>query len=224
HLPPNCRKIAMSGDAPSVRLGAYLPTLPPSEPIVFFVGAMAHGPDNWADDVIDDKVSVSDYPLSASVTCGKLQLALTELNLCPDDVIGFLELRIGIRKPKFAGAIIGVATTNLMASPPASSSWSMPPPDTFSTAVSAVAAAVRQTTAPHPVPPPVPATPLQAGGRAAGPNGADSGVGIDGRLRWGGPTPACDRCREKKRRCDAARPECGACVRARRRFGHREGQ
>ncbi|KAJ1567575.1 Ribosomal RNA small subunit methyltransferase mra1 [Cladochytrium tenue] len=79
HLPPNCRKIAMSGDAPTLRLGAYLPTLPPDEPIVFFVGAMAHGPDNWADDVIDDKVSVSDYPLSASVTCGKLTCAFEDM-------------------------------------------------------------------------------------------------------------------------------------------------
>jgi hypothetical protein len=39
---------------------------------VFFIGAMAHGSDNWVDDIVDDKISISEYPLSASVTCGKL--------------------------------------------------------------------------------------------------------------------------------------------------------
>ena len=33
---------------------------------------MAHGHDNWVDDIVDDKISISDYPLSAAVTCSKL--------------------------------------------------------------------------------------------------------------------------------------------------------
>ncbi|KAJ3036650.1 Ribosomal RNA small subunit methyltransferase mra1 [Rhizophlyctis rosea] len=79
HLPANCRKITMSSDVPAVRLPAYLPTLPSDQPIVFFIGAMAHGPDNWVDDLVDDKISVSEYPLSASVTCGKLTTAFEDL-------------------------------------------------------------------------------------------------------------------------------------------------
>ncbi|ORY87235.1 Nep1-domain-containing protein [Neocallimastix californiae] len=73
HLPPNCRKITMSDevDAP-VRLSEYLPTLPKDQSVAFFIGAIAHGKDNWVDDIIDEKISVSNYALSASVTCGKL--------------------------------------------------------------------------------------------------------------------------------------------------------
>lgn len=69
----------MSSDVPSVRLGSYVTTLPKDEPVVFFIGAMAHGADNWVDDIVDDKIAVSEYPLSASVTCGKLTCAFEEL-------------------------------------------------------------------------------------------------------------------------------------------------
>ena len=72
HLPPNCRKITMSSEVAPVRLSSYLPTLPSDEIPCFFIGAMAHGKDNWVDDIIDDKISISDYPLSAAVTCSKL--------------------------------------------------------------------------------------------------------------------------------------------------------
>ncbi|KAI9011198.1 Ribosomal RNA small subunit methyltransferase mra1 [Gaertneriomyces sp. JEL0708] len=79
HLPPNCRKITMSSEVPPIRLSSYVNALPSDEPIVFFIGAMAHGPDNWVDDIVDDKISVSEYPLSASVTCGKLTCAFEEI-------------------------------------------------------------------------------------------------------------------------------------------------
>lgn len=79
HLPPNARKITLSSDAPVVQLKDYIMTLPSDEPIVFFVGAMAHGVDNFADDHVDDKISVSQYSLSASVTCGKLCCAFEEV-------------------------------------------------------------------------------------------------------------------------------------------------
>jgi rRNA pseudouridine-1189 N-methylase Emg1 (Nep1/Mra1 family) len=62
----------MSSDSPTVRLSSYVKTLPDDTPIVFFIGAMARGEDNWVDDIVDEKISVSEYPLSASVTCGKL--------------------------------------------------------------------------------------------------------------------------------------------------------
>ena len=33
---------------------------------------MARGKDNFADAYVDEKISISDYPLSASVACGKV--------------------------------------------------------------------------------------------------------------------------------------------------------
>ena len=64
--------LAMSSEVKPVRLSSYLSTLPSDEPLVFFIGAMAHGHDDWVDDIVDDKISISDYPLSAAVTCSKL--------------------------------------------------------------------------------------------------------------------------------------------------------
>lgn len=40
---------------------------------------MAHGHDDWVDDIVDDKISISDYPLSAAVTCSKLTSNLEDL-------------------------------------------------------------------------------------------------------------------------------------------------
>ncbi|KAH8826813.1 Alpha/beta knot methyltransferase [Flagelloscypha sp. PMI_526] len=79
HLPLDSVKITLSGDAPVRRLSTYLPTIPQDKAIVVFVGAMARGPDTFADEWIDDKISVSEYALSASVACGKFCCALEEL-------------------------------------------------------------------------------------------------------------------------------------------------
>jgi len=79
HLPVNTYKITLSGDAQTVRLSRYLPMLPETHHIAVFVGAMARGRDDFADHVVDEKVSISDYPLSASVACGKFCCALEEL-------------------------------------------------------------------------------------------------------------------------------------------------
>jgi len=35
---------------------------------------MARGKDDFADLYVDEKISISDYPLSASVACGKVGL------------------------------------------------------------------------------------------------------------------------------------------------------
>ena len=40
---------------------------------------MAHGTDDFADSYVDDKISVSEYSLSASVACGKLAGAVEDL-------------------------------------------------------------------------------------------------------------------------------------------------
>jgi len=79
HLPPNTHKITLSGDAPTIRLSKYLPTIPASHSIAVFVGAMARGEDTFADEYVDEKISISDYPLSASVACGKFCCALEDL-------------------------------------------------------------------------------------------------------------------------------------------------
>lgn len=63
---------ALSGDSPTQRLSRYLPTLPPTYNLAVFVGAMARGKDDFADACVDQKISISDYPLSASVACGKV--------------------------------------------------------------------------------------------------------------------------------------------------------
>ncbi|KAG1740343.1 Alpha/beta knot methyltransferase [Suillus lakei] len=56
HLPVNTMKLTLSGDAPTVRLSRYLPTLPETHSIAVFVGAMARGRDDFADHVVDEKI------------------------------------------------------------------------------------------------------------------------------------------------------------------------
>lgn len=55
-----------------MKLSKYLPTLPETHNIAVFVGAMARGKDDFADSVVDEKIAISEYPLSASVACGKV--------------------------------------------------------------------------------------------------------------------------------------------------------
>lgn len=71
HLPPNCRKVTLSFEAPLVRVREYVERLEPKESICVFVGAMAKGNDNFADDLVDEKIGISSYSLSASVACSK---------------------------------------------------------------------------------------------------------------------------------------------------------
>jgi rRNA small subunit pseudouridine methyltransferase Nep1 len=71
HLPPNCRKVTLSFDAELVRVREYVENLKPKESICVFVGAMAKGSDNFADEYVDEKIAISNYSLSASVACSK---------------------------------------------------------------------------------------------------------------------------------------------------------
>ncbi|TGJ80250.1 hypothetical protein E0Z10_g8522 [Xylaria hypoxylon] len=71
HLPPNCRKVTLSFDEDIVRPRDYIENLGPKESICVFVGAMAKGSDNFADEYIDEKIAISNYSLSASVACSK---------------------------------------------------------------------------------------------------------------------------------------------------------
>jgi len=72
YLPPDCLKLTLSFDAPVTRLETYLDSaLRPNQSVCVAVGAMAKGPDDFADDWVDGKVAVSGYVLSASVACSK---------------------------------------------------------------------------------------------------------------------------------------------------------
>ncbi|KAI9843567.1 MAG: 18S rRNA pseudouridine methyltransferase [Sclerophora amabilis] len=71
HLPPNCRKVTLSFDAPVIRVRDYIADLGPKESVCIFVGAMAKGNDDFADSFKDDSISISNYSLSASVACSK---------------------------------------------------------------------------------------------------------------------------------------------------------
>ena len=73
------RTTALSGDAPTIRLSKYLPTLPETHSVAVFVGAMARGRDDFADGLVDAKISISEYPLSASVACGKVCTVVSKL-------------------------------------------------------------------------------------------------------------------------------------------------
>jgi rRNA small subunit pseudouridine methyltransferase Nep1 len=76
HFPPNTHKITLSFDAQVQRLSSYLPTVPKDHTLAVFVGAMAHGKDSFADHIVDEKISISEYSLSASVACGKVSRIL----------------------------------------------------------------------------------------------------------------------------------------------------
>ncbi|KAJ3468386.1 hypothetical protein MRS44_002451 [Fusarium solani] len=68
---PNCRKVTLSFDSELVRVREYVESVGPKESICVFVGAMAKGEDNFADSLVDEKISISNYSLSASVACSK---------------------------------------------------------------------------------------------------------------------------------------------------------
>jgi len=54
-----------------VKVSDYIETLKPKESICIFVGAMAKGTDDFADQLVDEKIAISNWSLSASVACSK---------------------------------------------------------------------------------------------------------------------------------------------------------
>jgi rRNA small subunit pseudouridine methyltransferase Nep1 len=61
-------------------MNTFVSELASDEPVCFFIGAMAKGEDAFADAFgVDERVSVSQYGLSASVVCGKTACAFEEL-------------------------------------------------------------------------------------------------------------------------------------------------
>jgi len=79
HLPPNCRKVTLSFDSAVVRVKDYVADLGSKQSVCVFVGAMAKGQDNFADEFKDDAISISNYSLSASVACGKFCNAVEDV-------------------------------------------------------------------------------------------------------------------------------------------------
>lgn len=75
HLPVGVKKIGTSFSAKQVtKCGDLVPK--DEAPIVFVVGAMARG--SIEVDYTEDLVSISNYPLSAALTCTKLCSAFEE--------------------------------------------------------------------------------------------------------------------------------------------------
>ncbi|XP_031780376.1 ribosomal RNA small subunit methyltransferase NEP1 [Nasonia vitripennis] len=68
HLPVGCKKLGMSFSAKKVTHPREL--VPADEPIAIVVGAMAHG--QVKADYTEETFSISNYPLSAAITCSKL--------------------------------------------------------------------------------------------------------------------------------------------------------
>lgn len=69
HLPVGIRKILMSFSSKSVSNCREL--VPKTDdPIAVVIGAMAHGKVEC--DYVEDTISISNYPLSAALTCAKL--------------------------------------------------------------------------------------------------------------------------------------------------------
>ena len=77
HLPTKCQRIALSGDAPTVKIAEWARALPQDESIVFFVGAMSHGEDKF--EGAEDKISISEYPLAAATVCSRICHAFEDL-------------------------------------------------------------------------------------------------------------------------------------------------
>jgi rRNA small subunit pseudouridine methyltransferase Nep1 len=71
HLPVNCRKVTLSFDAEVVKVRDYVESVGKETSVCVFVGAMAKGKDDFADQFVDEKISISNYSLSASVACSK---------------------------------------------------------------------------------------------------------------------------------------------------------
>jgi len=74
YFPATCKKIAAEYEVKKlVDIEDYVKVNFKEEPVVFVIGAFAHG--DFSVDYCDEKISFSNYPLSASVACGKLAVA-----------------------------------------------------------------------------------------------------------------------------------------------------
>ncbi|XP_068115508.1 ribosomal RNA small subunit methyltransferase NEP1 [Hyperolius riggenbachi] len=75
HLPVGCTKISTSFQGE--RVSCVRDLVPPEEPLLIVVGAFAHGAVDV--DFAERSVSISEYPLSAALTCAKICTAFEEV-------------------------------------------------------------------------------------------------------------------------------------------------
>ncbi|XP_070573295.1 ribosomal RNA small subunit methyltransferase NEP1-like [Ptychodera flava] len=75
HLPTGCKKICTSFQ--SERCVNAREIVPDDKPIVIVIGAMAHG--KVSVDYTEEDVAISNYPLSAALTCAKICSAFEEV-------------------------------------------------------------------------------------------------------------------------------------------------
>ncbi|XP_073409083.1 ribosomal RNA small subunit methyltransferase NEP1 [Dendrobates tinctorius] len=75
HLPAGCVKISTSFQGESV--GCVRDLVPSEEPMIVVIGAFAHG--SVSVDFAERCVSISQYPLSAALTCAKVCTAFEEV-------------------------------------------------------------------------------------------------------------------------------------------------
>lgn len=75
HLPVGCRKLGTSFSATTLVNPRDL--VPSDEPVTVVVGAVAHGQVN--PEYVESSVSISNYPLSAALTCTKLCCGFEEV-------------------------------------------------------------------------------------------------------------------------------------------------
>eukprot|EP00795_Rhopilema_esculentum_P015310 gene15311-6527_t len=75
HLPVGCKKIVMSYNAE--KCAHPRDYVPADDPVVFVIGAMAHG--SVQVDYGEENVAISQYPLSAALTCTKVCSAFEEV-------------------------------------------------------------------------------------------------------------------------------------------------
>lgn len=77
HLPVGCKKFAMTFSSKIVKNCRELVPTQGMQNIVLVIGAFAHGHLNL--DYTEDSISISNYPLSAALTCAKLCSAFEEV-------------------------------------------------------------------------------------------------------------------------------------------------
>jgi len=79
YISPSCYVVGMSQQGRAVKVTDYVQEVQELESLCVVVGAIAAGPDNFADEWIDEKVSISEYGLTASVACSRFTDAVEEL-------------------------------------------------------------------------------------------------------------------------------------------------
>ena len=81
YFPLGARRVGLSHSSASVhRMPAFVAQLPGDAPVVFVVGAMAHGRVDVT--YTDEYISISQFPLSAAVCLGRICNALeTKLDI-----------------------------------------------------------------------------------------------------------------------------------------------